>query len=262
MISYIKKEVLRVKDNEVKEINDPIAVEKRLRLSVNGKEILSLFCTPVMIRELIMGFLMTEGIIKGSWCSERMSIEYGEEITVDVPAEGEVIMNGKSITSGCVGGITLARKIDSKKIKDNLKISRDALIKSFREFQFRSEPYKLTGCIHSAAISDGKRILVFAEDIGRHNAVDKVIGYCLLEDIPFKRKIMLVSGRLSSEIGSKCAKWSIPVVASRTAPTLLSIEIADKKGITMIGFLRGNRFNIYTHPERIINNIGTTPQLE
>ncbi len=252
MASYIKKEVLKVTGSAVKEISDPVAIEKRLRLSVNGKEIVSLYCTPVMVRELVVGFLMTEGIIQGSWCSERMSIEYGEEIKVDIPADGEVVMDGKVITSGCAGGVTLAKKFNTKKISNHFIIDRTSLRNIFKEFQLRSEPYKLTGCIHSAAISDGKTILAFAEDIGRHNAVDKVIGYCLLEDIPFKKKILLVSGRLSSEIGSKCATWAIPIVASRTAPTLLSIGIAEERGITMVGFLRGERFNIYTHPERIV----------
>jgi FdhD protein len=91
-----------------------------------------------------------------------------------------------------------------------------------------------------------------AEDIGRHNAVDKVVGYCLLEGIPMQDKIILVSGRLSSEIATKCARWDIPIVVSRAAPTALAVDIAEKRGITMVGFMRGKRLNIYTHPERII----------
>jgi FdhD protein len=94
--------------------------------------------------------------------------------------------------------------------------------------------------------------LCLAEDIGRHNAVDKVIGYCLLEGISFSDKIMLASGRLSSEIVSKCAKWSIPIVASRTAPTSLALEIAEKSGLTVVGFIRTDRLNVYTNPQRII----------
>jgi FdhD protein len=94
-------------------------------------------------------------------------------------------------------------------------------------------------------------MLCLAEDIGRHNAVDKVIGYALLEDIAFSGKIMLASGRLSSEIVSKCAKWGIPMVASRTSPTSLALEIAEKCGVTVAGFVRADRFNVYTSPERI-----------
>ncbi|MCL5423238.1 MAG: formate dehydrogenase accessory sulfurtransferase FdhD, partial [Nitrospirae bacterium] len=105
--------------------------------------------------------------------------------------------------------------------------------------------------IEKAALSDGRVIMCFAEDIGRHNAVDKVIGYALLENIPFSGKILLASGRISSEISSKCSRWGIPILATRTAPTNLAVEIAEKRGITVVGFMRGNRFNVYTHPERI-----------
>ncbi len=252
MNSYINKKILKVSEKNNEELNDPVAVEKRLRISVNGKEVLSLYCTPVMIRELVVGFFTTEGIIKGEWCTDRMSIEYNEEVRVDIPAEGEVSMEGSVITSGCIGGVTIEKKIKNRKVNDSFRIEKELLIEMFKKFQSRSKAYKLTGCIHSTAIFDGTKMLTFAEDIGRHNAVDKVIGYCLLEGIPFDEKVMLVSGRLSSEIGSKCAKWSIPIVASRTAPTAMSIDIANKSGTTMIGFLRGNRFNIYTHPERIV----------
>ena len=121
----------------------------------------------------------------------------------------------------------------------------------FHLYQKRSDLYNLTGCIHSAAITDGEHILVCAEDIGRHNAVDKVVGYCVLESISLDDKVILVSGRLSSEMATKCARWDIPIVVSRAAPTARAIDIAEKQGITMVGFMRGTRMNIYTHPERI-----------
>ncbi len=251
MNGYAKRRVLRLKDGGCLEFNDSVAMEKRLRVHVNGKEALSLYCSPVMIRELVVGFFMTEGIINGNWCAERMTIQYGSEIIVDIPAEGEPSLEGGAITSGCAGGITFERSRQDGPIDDDICIERERLRELFVNFQRRSELYNLTGCIHNAAISDGRNIVALAEDIGRHNAVDKVIGYCILEEIPFKNKIMLVSGRLSSEMASKCARWKIPILVSRTAPTLLAIEIAEMAGMTMIGFMRGNRFNIYTHPFRI-----------
>lgn len=231
---------------------DFIALEKKVRISVNGKETLSLYCTPHMIRELVVGLMSTEGIIEGGWCAERMTIEYGDEILVDIPAEGKVSMEGRTVTSGCVGGITFDRKSDMEALKDSFTIDKENLRSIYREFQNRSELYKLTGCIHSAALADGRVILCFAEDIGRHNAVDKVIGYALIEDIPFSDKIMLASGRISSEISSKCSRWGIPVLVTRTAPTNLAVELAEKSGVTIVGFMRGSRFNVYTHPARIL----------
>ncbi|MCC6347566.1 MAG: formate dehydrogenase accessory sulfurtransferase FdhD [Nitrospirales bacterium] len=251
MQSFIKRTIFKNAGETLQEQEDFVAVEKRLRVSVNGKELLSLYCTPMMVRELVVGMFMTENIIKGGWCAERMSIEYGDDVSVDIPAEGEVSLEGAVITSGCIGGITFPKRMTLEKTEDPFRIRADALKHLFRKFQNSSELYKLTGCVHSAGLSDEEHILCIAEDIGRHNAVDKIIGYALLESIPFEGKIMLASGRLSSEIVSKCAKWGIPVVASRTAPTSLAVDIAGKNGVTVVGFIRADRLNIYTHPHRI-----------
>lgn len=248
----IKRRVCKHRDGSFEHIEDSLAFEKKVHIAVNGQEALSLYCTPDMVRELVVGLVMTEGIIKGGWCADRMSIEYGEEIHVNIPAEGSVATEGMTITSGCVGGVTFDRKVRGEPIKDDFAIDKAHLRNIYRDFQTRSELYQLTGCIHSAALSDGRSLLCFAEDIGRHNAVDKVIGYAILEGIPFSGKIMLASGRISSEISSKCSRWGIPVLVTRTAPTNLAVEIAEKSGVTIIGFMRGNRFNVYTHPERIV----------
>ncbi|HSB51846.1 MAG TPA: formate dehydrogenase accessory sulfurtransferase FdhD [Dissulfurispiraceae bacterium] len=253
MEGYIRRKILKNSGAGVEERDDLIAVERRLRVKVNGKEILSLYCTPLMIRELVVGMLMTEGLISGGWCTDRMSIEYGDDVVVDVPAEGEVVSAEDAvITSGCIGGITFPKRLSLQRIDDPSTISAEGLKALFRVFQKASELYQLTGCVHSAGLGEGERIICLAEDIGRHNAVDKVIGYALLEDIPFGGKIMLASGRLSSEIVSKCGKWGIPIVASRTSPTSLALEIADKCGVTVVGFVRADRLNVYTSPERIV----------
>ncbi|MCL4474757.1 MAG: formate dehydrogenase accessory sulfurtransferase FdhD, partial [Nitrospirae bacterium] len=242
----VRRRIRKHTDGSFEDMEDLVALEKKVRISVNGKEIIALYCTPHMVKELVVGLLMTEGIIRGNWCADRMSILFSDDILVDVPAEGEVVTEGKTITSGCVGGVTFEKKIDAEVITDPFTIDRNSLRYIFNDFQVRSELYKLTGCIHSAALSDGRVIMCFAEDIGRHNAVDKVIGYALLENIPFSGKILLASGRISSEISSKCSRWGIPILATRTAPTNLAVEIAEKRGITVVGFMRGNRFNVYT----------------
>ncbi|MEW6117163.1 MAG: formate dehydrogenase accessory sulfurtransferase FdhD [Nitrospirota bacterium] len=251
MEGYLKRKIYKNNGTSCEEKEDSIAIERRLKVSVNGKEVLSLYCTPLMVRELVVGMFMTEDIIKGGWCAERMTIEYGEDVMVDIPAEGEVTTDGAVITSGCIGGITFPKRLALQKIDDPFRITPAALKEVFRKFQNASELYKMTGCVHSAALSDGNEIYCLAEDIGRHNAVDKIIGYAILETIPFEGKIMLASGRLSSEIVSKCAKWGIPMVASRTSPTSLAVDIAERSGVTVVGFIRADRFNIYTHPQRI-----------
>jgi FdhD protein len=252
MNGYKNKKIIKITESHNNTVEDAVAVEKKIRISVNGKEVLSLYCSPIMVRELVAGLFMTEGIINGNWCADRMAIQYYEDILVDIPAEGEVSLEGSARTSGCVGGITFDKAVIDQKIDEGIKIEKDTIRELFHDFQQRSDLYNMTGCIHSAAVSDGRHILVVGEDIGRHNAVDKVIGYCFLEDIPLKDKIILVSGRLSSEMATKCSRWGIPIVVSRAAPTALAIDIADRRGITMVGFMRGKRLNIYTHQERII----------
>lgn len=246
-----KKEVLKCRDGRFESVLDPVAVERRLRISVNGEEVLRLYCSPVMVKELVVGLFMTEGIIEGEWCTDTVSIVYGDEITADIKADGRVRAEGGSITSGCVGGVTFMDGYEAEPLTDSFKIDAAVLRDVFARFHSTSALYNDTGCVHSAALSDGRDIICFAEDIGRHNAVDKVIGYSILEGLRFQDKMMLASGRLSSEIITKCARWKVPLVASRTAPTSLAVEIAQKAGVTAVGFVRGKRFNVYSNPERV-----------
>jgi FdhD protein len=119
------------------------------------------------------------------------------------------------------------------------------------EFQHRSEVYRATGGVHSAALCDTKSLLIFSEDIGRHNAIDKIFGQCLLEDIPTDDRIVITSGRISSEILLKVARRNVPIIVSKSAPTNLGVRLANDLGITLLGFVRGKRMNAYTHDWRI-----------
>jgi len=252
MDAFHKVPILKIRESSAEEVDDFVAVEKKVRISVNGRHALSLYCSPQMIREFVVGVVFNEGLISGGWCTERLSIEYGDDINVDIPATGTIAEGEKTITSGCAGGISLNRKLPDEKIADPAVFRLQDIRDLYRDFQKRSEGYKATGGVHSAALADAHKTIIFTEDIGRHNAVDKVIGYALLEDIPFPGKIMLASGRLSSEIVSKCARCGIPVVISRAAPTSLSVEIAEASGLTLIGFARGDRMNIYSGRQRIV----------
>lgn len=254
MEPYFFKNIIRFKPEEIQTINDIIAIEKKVKIYVNNEEIISLSASPSQIKELVVGFLMTEGILKGDWCPEKIMIEENEkDITVNISFEGFISYDGKTITSGCMSGVSFLNDIKGY-IDDKLQIKPETLISLFKKFQEKSILYRTTGCIHASALADEKDILFIAEDVGRHNAVDKVIGWALLNKIPFEGKIIIVSGRISSEMALKTAKWKMPIIVSRTAPTSLAVELSEKAGLTVVGFLRGNRFNIYSHPERIILN--------
>jgi len=245
----IKQSILKIHGNISDETDDSLAVEKKLRISVNDNEILSCNCSPAMIRELITGLFFTHGLIQEKIMLSGMDIQYGDEITARIHTTENFTAEHAFLR--CLGGFTPGEKANPAKIADDFSVSVRSIISMNSEFQKRAELFRLTGCFHSAALSDGREILVFAEDIGRHNAVDKVIGFAILNDMPFADKVLFVSCRVSSEIVSKCAACGIPVLASRAAPTDLAVEMTDSIGMTLAGFVRGEHFNIYAHPERI-----------
>jgi FdhD protein len=120
-----------------------------------------------------------------------------------------------------------------------------------REFQHRSQVYRTTGGVHSAALCDTGSILLFNEDIGRHNAIDKIFGECILRDISVDDRIIITSGRVSSEILLKVIKRNIPILISKSAPTDLGVRLANDLGVTLVGFVRGERMNVYSNGWRV-----------
>jgi FdhD protein len=247
---YSKRKVFRKQNTSFQETEDVLAVEKRLTISLSGEELISLYCTPSMITELLTGFFFTQGLLQDKLSPGDIDITYGNEIGVNILNTAAIPERGMLIRH--LGGTSIEEKREFKKVTDNFSLPARAFKTIFAEFQKKSELFRLTGCFHSAAISDGENILAFAEDIGRHNAVDKVIGSCILNKIPFAGTLLLVSCRVSSEIVSKCLSCGIPVLASVAAPTDLAADMAGKYGITLVGFVRQERMNIYTNSQRII----------
>jgi FdhD protein len=120
------------------------------------------------------------------------------------------------------------------------------------EMLFESqELYRETGGVHTSALSDGEKIVLVAEDIGRHNTLDKIAGLCLMNDTWPETRILITTGRISSEMLQKAARLSAPILISRTSPSSLSIEMAERYGITLIGYARTHRFNVYSNPQRV-----------
>ncbi len=132
-----------------------------------------------------------------------------------------------------------------------MRISADEVFALVNKFQHSSEVYLATHGVHSAALCDRKNILVFNEDIGRHSAIDKIFGKCLLEDIPTENRLIMSSGRITSEILHKVARRGVPIIISISAPTSLGVKIADELGITLIGSVKGKKMNVYTNDWRL-----------
>ena len=246
---YSKRKIIRKHNGSFLETDDVLATEKKLAIFLAGKELISLYCTPVMIVELIAGFFFSQGLLREGISPDDIDIDCGDEIRVDIVNTGVVPEKGVLIRH--LGGIGMETNREFEKVADDFSVHASAFRTFFAEFQKKSELFRLTGCFHSAAVSDGESILAFAEDVGRHNAVDKVIGYCILNKVPFTAKLLLVSCRISSEIVAKCLRCRIPVLASVSAPTDLAADMAEKGGVTLVGFMRRDRMNIYTNFQRV-----------
>ena len=179
-------------------------------------------------------------------------VETGE----DKEPTGEPLFK-RLITSGCGRGASFYSAADVQgqvKVESQIGISALEVFALVKKFQHRSQIYRITGGVHSAALCDTRSILVFNEDIGRHNAIDKIFGQCLLEDIPTDERMIITSGRISSEILLKVAKRNIPVIISKSAPTDLAVKLANDLGVTLIGFVRGERMNVYANGWRVASD--------
>lgn len=266
MNSFTKINIIEYRDGSFSEKEDTVVTEKMLRIfsaksdKSDNKEIVNLLCTPTMVKELIVGFALSEGFLSSekerrssqqSWCAERIEIFWKDrDIEVNLPIDTPETT--PTLTSGCARGVSFTANKEIPVIQDEFKVSVDVILERYREFQKKSELFRATGGAHSAALCDAKEIIIFSEDIGRHNAVDKIIGYAFLENISMQGKMLLLSGRLSSEITRKAVKAGVPMLVSRAAPTDMAVEIARKADITMIGFLRGQHLNIYSSYGRVI----------
>lgn len=228
-------------------------VEAPVSLTVNGQAWITFMCTPVNLEAMAVGFLYNEGIIEQIESVADVRVcEHGDNVDVWLNHDAQQPKSWRR-TSGCTGGVTgvdvLARPDIS--FDESLPRFEPQAIGHLVEMLFESqELYRETGGVHTSALSDGKRILLSAEDIGRHNTLDKIAGLCLMEAIWPETRILITTGRISSEMLQKAARLHAPILISRTSPSSLSIEMAERYGITLIGYARRQRFNVYSNAQR------------
>ncbi len=251
--------ILRVTEQSRSQDEDTVVREFPLTIILNNQELVTLLCSPTDLEYLAIGFLYSEGLIEGKDEIKKIMVDDGRGVvrveTKEAKEFARDVLFKRLITSGCGRGASFYSAADAQsqaKIESQIEISSHEVFTLVKEFQYRSQIYRATGGVHSAALCDTKGILVFSEDIGRHNAIDKILGECLLKDIPTDNRIIITSGRISSEILLKVAKRNIPIIISKSAPTNLGVRLADDLGITLIGFVRGRRMNAYTHGWRIV----------
>nr|WP_285847892.1 MULTISPECIES: formate dehydrogenase accessory sulfurtransferase FdhD [unclassified Mesobacillus] len=257
----VKREILRFGNGQAERLEDSIVTEFTVTVKVNGEELVTMVCTPDYIEEMVIGYLASEGIIKKYTDIEDLWIQEKEGfVHVKITSRSNSIyrnLQGKRYLTSCCGasrsGFVFATDaMTAKKLHQiGTELEVEDCFRLMEEMQESAELFQNTGGVHNASLCSLFGPVVSRMDIGRHNALDKIYGHCLKNDISIHDKVIVFSGRISSEILLKVAKIGCPIVLSKSAPTELALKLADELGITTIGFIRNRSLNVYTHPERI-----------
>ena len=226
-----------------------------LALTVNGVELATLIASPHDLTYLVAGFLRLQGLVRSADDFLALSV-CQDSGAAFVKIRGEVPSLLKpTLTSGCGAGITFNLNLPPSSPEHptggHPVFSPDDIYATMGEMARRAEMHKAHGGTHSAAVGNGRTVLLHAEDIGRHNTLDRIAGEALFKGIDLSGMILATSGRVSSEMVAKAAALGIALVASRTSPTDMAVRMCEEHGITLVGYARGTRFTIYAHPWRI-----------
>lgn len=218
-------------------------------LFINGRHALTAMMSPVQLEDFVTGYLFTEQIIKAPDEIESIKIEQNR-LSVITKNLFKVLGPKKTILSGCGGSTSFIDTGKLPSIKSGFTIPATSISRMTRDI-LEHELHTTTGGIHVVGLVSAEGVITRSEDIGRHNALDRVIGYALRTNVDLSSTCVVCSGRISSEIVRKCLIANVPIVISRGATTTLAIDIAAKTGMCVVGFVRGTTMNVYTHPERL-----------
>jgi FdhD protein len=221
------------KTGNLREVKGEVVREQPLTVFVNGQKFITLLSSPQKLDCLVVGYLWLEKIIGSVADIRRLSVS-------EVDGRAEVELTGE---------VELPKeRIDPRlfpRIESSLRVEPARLFERMKELYLRAVGYRSSRGIHGAALADADRILSMAEDVGRHNAVDKVVGEALLAGVSLRDRILLNTGRISSEMLLKGARMGVPLVVSRTSPTEMAVSLAEQLGITVVGYLHHDSFNVY-----------------
>jgi len=250
----VEVNLTRIKGNKREEISDLVARETTFTILLNKKKFVTLNCSPEKYKFLGLGFLYTSGILQKK--EDIISLDINEkQDLMDIEIKG-VSLSSEDIINSNLWIESYQQQEEQGEtplsVGTSLKINSNLIYSLVSEMQERANFFKFTGGVHSCAlVGKSESIILFSEDISRYNTIDKILGEAFVKDISTEDKIILTSCRITSGILKKIIIGKLPVLISRAAPTDLAIKLAKRMGITLIGFVRGERMNIYTHPERI-----------
>jgi FdhD protein len=247
---------LRIERGDRRMVDGAVVDEQMVRIHVNGVELANFMCTPKGLDFLALGFLRSEGIIKGladvrlvDVCPNRSCVDVWLQ-AADFELPGRAIL-----TSGCGGGITfddLSQRV--QKVDSQRRVTASQLNEGLRQLLAAANLYAITRGVHTSGLHDGQRLIAMAEDVGRHNTIDKLWGFCMRHDIDPAGHLLFATGRISSEMLNKAAKMKVPVVASRTSPTSLSVRLAQEWDMLLAGYVRSHSFNVYAGAWRLLDS--------
>jgi FdhD protein len=229
-----------------------LAVPKELPFTIyiKGVELVTILCSPTKLNCLVTGYLYYEGIIKDMKDVASMRVCEDDAMADVILNKSDFVLPQKKVlTSGCGGGISF--NTNSPQMESDIRISPKQVLHLMSLLLESASSYNLSGGIHTSALCDSSGILAIAEDIGRHNTLDKLIGECLLRKMSSSGKVLVASGRVSSEMIRKAAVMQTPVISSLTSPTERAVLLARDLGITLVGYARGNHLTVYSRPERL-----------
>ena len=244
-----------------KKVVDYIAEEKPFYLFVNTTYWATILCTPSNLKELAIGHLLSEGVVKSIDEIEEVTLKENEgtctvKLKQGINVEDRVRLSRlhqRVITSACGSGSPHQYTGKTPRVESALTVKAQVIFDSVNQLNFKAEVFRQTGGVHVAAIyrADGSMVAL-AEDVGRHNAVDKVIGMAALNKVNLNECFLALSGRMSGDVAFKAAKVGLPIIASIAAALSSGVALAEEANLTLVGFVRGKRMNIYTASERII----------
>ena len=242
-----------LKDGEADTVEGGLIEEIVLSLYVNGQELATLMCSPVDQEALALGFLYNEGVIQTLDDVGLLQLNV-VRTTADIFLRKASFKAPRRmvLTSGCGGGVTLRDLAETHlPLTSDLVTSPDVIFARMRELNDSARLYQQVRGVHTSILGNTEKLLISAEDIGRHNTIDKLAGKALRAGIDTRDGIMVTSGRISSEMLTKARLMGVPVVASRTAPTSITVDLATAWNICVVGYVRQNGMRVYTHPYRL-----------
>lgn len=227
-----------------------VPAEMPLTIFVNGLETVTVLCTPTRLTQLVLGFLYNEGIIESTSDVASLRVCEDEPIAdVKLTRTDFKLPPRRTLTSGCGSGVSF--EVKGKRIESDLRSTPEEILTLMKHLFRQQELFQMGGGIHCSALCNREQILVLAEDIGRHNTLDKIMGECLMRKLSTRDGILLTTGRISSEMLLKAARMGAPIVVSRGSPTGRAITIGKELNITVIGYVRERRLSVFSAEHRL-----------